>query len=68
MTFGEKIREERLKAGLTQQQLADRLKVGNNQISQWETGKRKPKLLTLRKIAKAIGIPAGDMLRGVNQL
>ena len=35
---GEIIRQLRTEAGLTQQQLADRLHVGAKAVSKWETG------------------------------
>ena len=50
------IAQARLKAGLTQAELAERIGVGQKMITAWETGYRKPKLDTIRKIATALGI------------
>lgn len=56
MTIGAKIREARLKAGLTQKGLAKKLNVTYQQVQKWETGERNPKIKSLRKIADALGV------------
>lgn len=55
MTTGELIRKARKKAGLTQAQLAEKLNIPYQSISQWERGLRRPKLDTLYKISAALG-------------
>ena len=55
MTTGELIREARKKAGLTQAQLAEKLNIPYQSISQWERGLRRPKVNTLYRIAAALG-------------
>ena len=57
MNTGDLIREARKAAGLTQKELAQKMGVVQTVVSEYETGKRKPKLLTLASIAKAIGCP-----------
>ena len=42
-TVGQKIRELRKKAGLTQQQVAEKMGVQSPTISQWETGRFIPR-------------------------
>lgn len=42
LTFGEKIRNARKLAGLTQKQLADKIGAKHNSISDWENNKNKP--------------------------
>ncbi len=39
-TFGERLRTARLRAGLTQRELAKRVGVGQQVVSEWESGKR----------------------------
>ena len=39
MSLGEKIREQRKQAGLSQEQLAERLNVSRQAITKWETNK-----------------------------
>ena len=41
--IGTRIRSRRKQIGLTQQQLADRLKVAESSVVAWETGKHYPK-------------------------
>lgn len=62
MTIGEKIREARKKAGMSQQELADKLEIKSAGISQWEKDKRTPKLQTMLRIADAIGISITELL------
>ena len=38
MELGKKIKQLRFKAGLTQEQLAERIGVGPQSVSKWETG------------------------------
>ena len=56
MTTGERIREARKKAGMTQAELADKLGIPYQSIGQWERDLRNPKPGTLEKIASALGI------------
>ncbi|MGI5855927.1 MAG: helix-turn-helix domain-containing protein [Candidatus Merdivicinus sp.] len=62
MTISEKIREARSKAGLTQQQLADKLGVSQQYIANYESGKHYPKIQTLQKIADALEVSMADLL------
>jgi putative transcriptional regulator len=50
-----KVREERQKTGLTQQDLADRVLVSRQTIFAVETGKYMPSTVLALKIAKAFG-------------
>ena len=57
------IRELRGAKGLTQVQLAKRAKVTRGYLAQLEAGyKVNPSLPTLRKLAKALGVPVGELL------
>ena len=38
MTFGEKLKEARKEAGLSQDQLAEKLAVSRSAVAKWETG------------------------------
>lgn len=53
---GERIAAARKQAGLTQQQLAKRLKVPQSQVSRIERNPDATTVRTLRKIAKALGV------------
>lgn len=54
MTTGEAIREARLKAGLTQKELAQKMGIPYQSIGQWENNKRNPKSETMERIASAL--------------
>lgn len=55
-TFGENLRKYRKEAGLTQQQLADRIGCTRGLISQYEKGITNPSLESVIKIAKALSV------------
>lgn len=74
MTTGERIRAARKRAGLTQAELAERIGVTQQVISQheqcgmadsairkYESGKVTPKIETLAKIAKALGVSVVEL-------
>lgn len=55
MTSGQIIREARLKAGLTQAELAERLGRERAQIARWEIGGQEPSFENLRSVVEACG-------------
>lgn len=56
------IREHRKKANLTIKALADKVKLSEQAISQYELGKRKPNLETLINISKALNINYSELI------
>lgn len=66
MTVGQRIRQARKEAKLTQTELGAKIGVSGSMIGQYENGLRNPKCDTLSRIATALGIPsaclAGTML------
>jgi transcriptional regulator with XRE-family HTH domain len=54
-TFGEKLKELRLSAGITQAALADASGVPIGTIRDYEQGKRDPLLSTAQKLGRAVG-------------
>lgn len=67
MRSSEKIKNARLQAGLTQKELAKRLGTSQQNIAQYENGKRVPKIETLQKIAKALKVSVNE-LRSDNEM
>lgn len=55
-TVGKRIREARQAAGMTQAELAKSLGVTYQNIGQWESGKRTPRVETLMKIGQALNV------------
>lgn len=60
--FSQNLRRVRCQAGLTQQQLADRLHVTRQSVSSWELGRTEPDLQTLTELAEVFGTDAGSLL------
>ena len=57
----------RHECGLTQQQVADRLKIERSTYTYYETGKTKPDIHTLIKIAKVYNISYTKLLEGIEE-
>ena len=60
--FGKKLREVRLKKDLSQGDVARILGVHRSYVSGLERGRRNPSLLTIQKVAKALGVSVKDLL------
>lgn len=56
------IRIHRLKAGLTQIELAKRLKVSEAIVQKWENGSREPRVKRLKAIARVLKCPVAALL------
>jgi len=65
MTIAERIRAARKAAGLTQKELGERMGVSSVAVTQYESGKRIPKVDTLQRIADALGIDIGVLVHGI---
>lgn len=61
-TLGQKIREYRLKRGMTQEELAEKLLSSKSTISEYENDKIDVKISILREIAKVLGTPLPHLL------
>ena len=55
------LRQVRVEAGLTQEQLAERLGRPQSFVSKYETGERRLDILELREVCRAVGIPLPDL-------
>lgn len=62
MTTGQRIRTARKKAGMTQAELAAKLEIPFQSVSQWERDIRNPKYDTIRRIATALGVEWTDLV------
>ena len=61
MELGKKIRQLRLRAGLTQEQLASALGLGPQSVSKWETGAAMPDITLLPGLAETFGVTIDDL-------
>jgi transcriptional regulator with XRE-family HTH domain len=63
--LGRRVRERRTKAGLSQEELAERAGLDRSYIGQVETGRRNANLDTLSRLAVALDIDLGTLTRGL---
>jgi transcriptional regulator with XRE-family HTH domain len=63
--FGANIRRAREAAGLSQEALGHQASFHPTEVNRIERGRRNPGLLTIIKLAKALDVPAGDLLDGL---
>ena len=61
MSFSEKFRAARLEKKLTQQQVADELKIDRSAIAHYENGKSKPHFDNVRKICEILDLTYEDL-------
>lgn len=66
MTLAVRIRDLRLNAGLTQEQLAEKIGVKKQNISRYENGRVEPNIRTAKKIADALGVSLEEMASEVD--
>ena len=62
--IGENLKRERVRALLTQQELAERAGVGYPTISRIENDHAEPHFRTIRKLAQALGIDPAELVKG----
>lgn len=61
MKLGQKIRQLRYKAGLTQEQLAEKLGIGPQSVSKWENAASMPDISLLPLLAETFGVSIDDL-------
>ena len=65
--FGKKLGELRRAHSYTQESLAEKVGMTAHSLALIEQGQRWPRLTTLHRIAKGIGVPTKDLLDGLKQ-
>ncbi len=60
--IGERIRQERLRADLTQVRLGELIGRDHRTVHRWETAQRIPNLVDLLLLAHAFGIEVSDLV------
>jgi len=64
-TVGERIRQYRVQADLTQEQLAEKADLHTTYIGQVERGEKNISVKCLKQILNALGIPLSDFFTGI---
>jgi transcriptional regulator with XRE-family HTH domain len=62
--FGQRVRDERLKRGLSQEALAEKAGVHRTYIGMIERAEKNITLTNVEKIAKALGLRIGNLFDG----
>lgn len=60
--FPERLKEMRLKRGLTQKELGEKVGVKQNTFTNWEKGKREPNFDNLIKLANILNTTTDELL------
>lgn len=63
----ETLKKLREQSGLTQENIAEAVGVGQSAISMWETGKSKPRADMLIKLAAILGCTVDELLHDENK-
>jgi transcriptional regulator with XRE-family HTH domain len=65
--FATSLREARIRAGLTQEELAERADVSVRFISFLETGRRQPSLSALSAVSAGLGLSLSELIAAVER-
>lgn len=65
--LGQQLRKARLKAGLTQEELAFKAKISRNYVSLLELDEKPPTVHVLLRVCKSIGIKASSVIASIER-
>ncbi len=68
MKIGIKLKEARLQAGLTQENVAEKIQVTRQTISNWETEKSFPDIVSVIKLSTLYNISLDKLLKGDEEM
>ena len=61
--LGRNLRRARLQRGMTQEEVGQQSGVHPTEVSRIEAGKHDPRVSTVERLAKAVGVSSSDLLR-----
>jgi len=64
MEIGKKLKDARANSGLTQEQVAEKILVSRQTISNWENGKSLPDIISLMNLSDLYQISLDELLKG----
>jgi transcriptional regulator with XRE-family HTH domain len=65
MTFGQRLRDLRAEHGVSQDVLAERTGIHPTAIGRFERGDREPRLSSILRLARGLGVEAGKLVNGL---
>lgn len=68
MEIGSKIRQSRIEGNITQEQAAEALGVSRQTVSNWETGKSFPDIISVLKMSDLYNVSLDYLLKGERQM
>ncbi|MDQ0185684.1 transcriptional regulator with XRE-family HTH domain [Cytobacillus kochii] len=68
MDFPQKLKEQRLKHEMSQQQLGELLKISRQSVSKWERGEGYPSIESLIQLSEIFDITIDELLKGDDHL
>lgn len=64
MDIAQKLKEARKKSGLTQEAVAEAIKVSRQSISNWENGRTYPDIVSILLLSDLYGVSLDELLKG----
>ncbi|MGX6978082.1 helix-turn-helix domain-containing protein [Vagococcus elongatus] len=68
MDIGRKLKEARLASGMTQEQVAEKIGVSRQSISNWENEKNFPDIISVIHLSDVYGVSLDILLKGDDQM
>lgn len=68
MEIGKKLKDARIKSGLTQEEIAGKLNVSRQTISNWENEKSYPDIISVIELSSLYSISLDDLLKGDEEM
>ena len=68
MEIGKKLKEARMKLNLTQEQVAEKLFVSRQTISNWENEKSYPDIISIIKLSDLYSVSLDELLKGDSKM
>lgn len=65
--LGDRIKELRIRAKISQKELAEKMNVTQGAVSQWETNRTMPDMESLPILAEILSVPVSDILNDNHQ-
>ena len=68
MEIGKKLKDARMKSGFTQENIAEKINVSRQTISNWENEKSYPDIISIIELSNLYSISLDDLLKGDDEM